>query len=101
LGGVVWVGHGDGGGADHQGGKAGPVAAAAPDARRALARGTRAHEPAVSPGARAFFVAWLVLEVVLHRRGRWSQDLGTLLAAAAAQARHPGGTRGAGGGGGA
>src|SRR5262249_13770545 len=97
LGGVALVAPGDRAVAHHQGPQAGPVAAAAPDARRALARGTRAHEPAVSPRARAVFVAWFVLEVVLHRRGRWSQDLGTLLAAAAAQARDRGGTRVAGG----
>src|SRR5262249_15112929 len=97
LGGVALVAPGDRAVAHHHGPQAGPVAAAAPDARRALARGTRAHEPAVSPGARAFFVAWLVLEVVLHRRERWAQDLGTLLAAAPAQGPDRGGTPVAGG----
>src|SRR2546422_10440710 len=55
--------------------------------RRAVARGARAHEPALPARAGAVLLARPLLEIVLHRGRRRAQDLGALLAAAAAQAR--------------
>ena len=69
----------------------------APVARRAVAGAARGDEPALSARARALQLARPLLEELLHRRRRRPQDLGALLAAAAAQARDRGGAGLAGG----
>src|SRR5438309_320817 len=97
LRGLVLVPLRDRAAADRDGPQARQVAVASPHPRRALARGAGAHEPAFSARAGAVLVARPLLEVVLHRGGRRAQDLGALLAPAAAQARHRGGARVAGG----
>src|SRR6185295_17936675 len=86
LRGLVLVALRDRAAADHHGPQADQVAAAAEVARRAVAGAARAGQPALPAGAGAVLVARPVLEELLHRRGRRAEDLGALLAAAAAQA---------------